>query len=185
MVKMYHSVNMCYDDGKVGSLEKDSSKFVDGLYERSIEAMDNKLLCLSDRALCNIGLILEARLERVFAYDVDSRKMEDGSREVAWHVLEEDGSCYGECLGVDLDNPSDVYSWIEEEAPRFRGRQNNPASYIEAWGHGNNLLAVYVEPYIEDKGVLSPKLREVGEALAKKLGVPLVVADRYVPIYKA
>ena len=185
MVKMYHSVNMCYSNGKVGSLERDPIKFVDLLHKRSLEALDGKLLCLSDRALCNVGLVVEAKLERIFAYDVDSTRKEDGSREVAWHVYEDDGSCHGECLGVNLDNPEDVYNWIEEEAPRFRGRQNNPASYMEAWGRAVGLEAVYVEPYIEDKGVLSPKLREIGEALANKLGVSLVIADRYVPIYKA
>ena len=187
MVKMYHSVNMCYADNKVGSLERDPIKFVDILHKRSIEALEDKLLCLSDRALWNVGLVLEARLERVFAYDVDSSWNEDGSREVAWHVYEDDGSCYGECIGVDLDSPDDVYRWIEEEAPRFREAVIflDSAFYVEAWGRAVRLEAVYVEPNIEDGEVLSPKLREIGEALANKLGVPLVVADRYVPIYKA
>ena len=186
MVKMYHSLNMCNSVSIAGSLERDLNNFVDILHKRSIEALGDKLLCLSDRVLYNVGLVLEAKLERLFAYDVDSVRKEDGSREVSWNVLEDDGSCHGECLGVDLDNPEDVYKWIEEEAPRFREAVIflDSASYVEAWGRAVRLEAVYVEPYIEDGEVLSPKLREIGEALASKLGVPLVVANGYVPIYK-
>lgn len=185
MVKMYHSVNMCYDnDGKVGIAGLTSDEKIDLLLSRAKYARDaGKLLCVSDRPLCNIGIIIDINIERLFAGDVESVK--DGESRKVPDYMYDDGKIYNEAFGIDKNNAEEVYNWIKTEAIKLRGRSHNALSYVEAWGRAVGLEAVYVEPYIEDKGVISPILREIGEALANKLGVPLVVADRYVPIYKA
>ena len=185
MVKMYHSVNMCYDkddvSGVAGLSEKEHCDLLLGRAEYA--SGSGALLCVSDRPLCNIGIIVETNLERLFADDVESVK--NGETRLVPDFMYDDGKIYNEAEGIDKNNAEEVYSWIKTEAIKLRGRSHNALSYVEAWGRCVKVVGVYVEAYIEDAGVIAPELLNQGEYLSNGLGVPLVVADRYVSIYDA
>ena len=185
MVKMYHSVNMCYDNDKVSGVTGLSEKeHCELLLKRAEYAIGSGvLLCVSDRPLCNIGIVIEVDLERLFAGDVESVK--DGETRSVPDYMYDDGKVYNEAFGIDKNNTEEVYNWIKTEAIKIRGRTQNALSYAEAWGRCVKVVGVYVEPYIEDAGVIAPELLNQGEDLSNGLGVPLVVADRYVSIYDA
>ena len=185
MVKMYHSVNMCYDNDKVSGVAGLSHEEQRGLLLGRAEYAigSGALLCVSDRPLCNIGIIVEVEIERLFAGDVESVK--NGETRLVPDFMYDDGKIYNEAEGIDKNNAEEVYSWIKTEAIKIRGRSQNALSYAEAWGRCVKVVGVYVEPYIEDAGVIAPELLNQGEYLSNGLGVPLVVADRYVSIYDA
>ena len=181
MVKMYHSVNMCYDSRIVGLSHEEQRGLLLGRAEYAIGS--DALLCVSDRPLCNIGIIVEVELERLFAGDVESVK--NGETRLVPDFMYDDGKIYNEAFGIDNNNPEEVYNWIKTEAIKIRGRTQNALSYAEAWGRCVKVVGVYVEPYIEDAGVIAPELLNQGEYLSNGLDVPMVVADRYVSIYDA
>lgn len=185
MVKMYHSVNMCYDnDGKVGIAGLTTDERNDLLLSRAKYAREaGKLLCVSDRPLSNIGIIIDVNIERLFAGDVESVK--DGESRKVPDYMYDDDKIYNEAFGIDKNNAEEVYNWIKTEAIKLRGRSHNALSYVEAWGKCVKVVGVYVEPYIEDAGVIAPSLMAQGKYLAEGLNVPLTTADRYVSIYDA
>ncbi len=185
MVKMYHSVNMCYDnDQLVGLAALSHEERRELLLKRAKYAIGSGvLLCVSDRPLCNIGIVIEVDLERLFAGDVESVK--DGETRSVPDYMYDDGKVYNEAFGIDKNNAEEVYNWIKTEAIKIRGRSQNALSYAEAWGRCVKVVGVYVEPYIEDAGVIAPELMNQGEYLSNGLDVPMVVADRYVSIYDA
>ena len=125
-VKLYHSLNFCFDSEIIGSYGMSEEKLRSEVKKKIQNLLTNPEMCFSDHALNGFGLTAVVEPSRAFALDIDSF-MENGVRKIPEYLCDEDGTCPYE---VNLSSPDfDFYSWAKNDAPNLRGRRNDRPNY--------------------------------------------------------
>ena len=174
-VKLYHSLNFCFDSEIIGSYGMSEEKLRSEVKKKIQNLLTNPEMCFSDHALNGFGLTAVVEPSRAFALDIDSF-MENGVRKIPEYLCDEDGTCPYE---VNLSSPDfDFYSWAKNDAPNLRGRRNDRPNYYtevfakvvqitEVWYHGNY-----------------PHYKEIAESISKDLDLPMVELEIRQPIWE-
>ena len=118
-------------------------------------------VCVSDKPIGDIGLVLAGQLTVLFAEDCYSRINRNGYRSLS--DPDQAGSFYHMLTGHG--EQSVINSWCKNDAPELRSSRRD---YAEGWLIANGASCVWVKRKASDRHYFAAK------SLALKLHVPLI-----------
>jgi len=126
--------------------------------------LENSEVCVADRPIGPIGVVLSGPIRKAFPEDVWSKTSSDGQRSTEW-----DAGWMG-----TVENPSDDawHAFCQDHlVDRFDWDENSQRHYCEAWMSHPHIVGIWV------KGWADERTHKVARVLAKRYSASLMTVD--------